>query len=116
MTLSVGLILIKKHEIGRICPRPPDSNQFMTPDLSDKNVHLGFIFNNSFTRLENHILLIFKRFLFEDRKGKFIVNLYGFILEVFDAYTKDRIPGCKQKGKPNGHFQKWNTTSDVRPP
>ena len=49
---------------------------------------------SSFMTLENQILLVFKRFLFENRKGKFIVNLYGFILEVFNAYTKDRIPGC----------------------
>ena len=29
-------------------------------------------------KLENHILLAFKRFLFENRKETFIVNLNGF--------------------------------------
>ena len=48
------------------------------PDLSDENVHLSFISNNSSMSLENHILLAFKRFHFENRKEKFIVNLNGF--------------------------------------
>ena len=62
-------------------------NNMYLPDLSDENVHLGFISNISSMRLENHILLAFKRFLFENRKEKFIVNRNGF-WEVFNAYTK----------------------------
>ena len=53
-------------------------NNLYLPGLSDENVHLGFISNNSSMQLENHILLAFKRFLFENRKEKFIVNPNGF--------------------------------------
>ena len=54
-------------------------NNLYLPDLSDENVHLGFISSNSSTmRLENHILFAFEQFLFENRKEKFIVNLNGF--------------------------------------
>ena len=45
-------------------------NNLYLPGLSNENVHLGFISNNSSMRLENHILLVFKRFLFENRTGK----------------------------------------------
>ena len=54
-------------------------------DLSDENVHLGFISNNFSMRLENHILLAFERFLFENRKE----NESEWILEIFNAYTKE---------------------------
>ena len=53
------------------------NNQYL-PGLSEENVHLGFISNNSSMRLENHILLAFKQFLFDNQKEKFIVNLNGF--------------------------------------
>ena len=35
-------------------------NNMYLPHLSDENVHLGFISNNSSMRSENHILLAFK--------------------------------------------------------
>ena len=63
-------------------------NKLYLPDLSDENVHLGFISNNSSMRLENHILLAFKRFLFENRKEKVHCEP-EWMLEVFNAYTKD---------------------------
>ena len=53
-------------------------NTLYLPNLSDENVLLGFISKNSSLRLENHILLAFKRFIFENRKEKFIVDLNGF--------------------------------------
>ena len=71
-------------------------NNMYLPDLSDENVHLGFISNNSSMRLENHILLAFKRFLFENRKEKFIVNLNGFWKYLMHI-QKVEIPDGKQK-------------------
>ena len=45
---------------------PHVRNNLYLSDLSEENVHLGFISNNSSMRLENHILLAFKRFLFKN--------------------------------------------------
>ena len=53
-------------------------NNLYLPGLSDENVYLGFISDDSSMQLENHIFLAFKRFLFENRKENFVVNLNGF--------------------------------------
>ena len=94
-------------------------NKLCLPDLSDDNVHLGFISYNSSMRLENHILLAFKLFLFENRKEKFIVNLNGFC-NGWNGYLmqmqKIEFQTASKNGKLKGHFQTWNTISDVGPP
>ena len=58
-------------------------NNLYLPDMGDENVHLGFISNNSSMVLENHILLVFK-----ESKGEVCCGS-EWILEVFNAYTKD---------------------------
>ena len=65
--------------------------------------------------LENHILLAFKQFLFEIRKEKFIVNLNGF-WKYLMRIQKIEFQIASKNGKLRGHFQKWNTISDVEPP
>ena len=90
-------------------------NNLYLPGLSDENVHLGLISNNSSMRLENHILLAFKRFLFENQKEKFIVNLNGFWKYLMHI-QKIEFQIASKNGKLRGHFQKWNTISDVGPP
>ena len=87
-------------------------NSMYLSDLRDENVHHGFISNNSFMRLENHTLLAFKRFLFENRKEKFIVNLNGFWKYLMHI-QKVEFQIASKNGKLKGCFQKWNTTSDV---
>ena len=66
-------------------------------------------------RLENHILLAFKRFLFENRKEKFIVNLNGFWKYLMHI-QKVEFQIASKNGKLKGYFQKWNTINDVGPP
>ena len=90
-------------------------NNLYLPGLSDENVHLGFISNNSSVRLENHISLAFKRFLFENRKNRFTVNLNGFWKYLMQI-QKTEFQIASKNGKLRGHFQKWNTISDVGPP
>ena len=90
-------------------------NNMYLLDLNDKNVHLGFIYNNSCMRLENHILLAFKRFLLENQKEKFIVNLNGFWKYLMHI-QKVEFQIASKNGKLKGHFQKWITIRDVGPP
>ena len=84
------------------------------PHLSDENVHLGFISNDSSMRLENYIFLAFKQFLFENRKEKFIVNLNGFWKYLMHT-QKIEFQIASKNGKLKGYFQTWNTISDVGP-
>ena len=81
-------------------------NNLCLPNLSDKNVHLGFISKNSSLRLENHILLAFKRFLFENRKENFIVGLNGFWKYLMHI-QKIEFQIASKNGKLRDHFQKW---------
>ena len=90
-------------------------NNLYLPDLSDENVHLSFISDNSSMTLENDILLAFKRFLFENRKEKFIVNLNGFWKYLIHI-QKTEFQIVSKNGKLRGHFQKWHTISSVGPP
>ena len=60
-------------------------------------------------------LLAFKRFVFENRKEKFIVNLNGFWKHSMHM-QKIEFQIASKNGKLRGHLQKWNTISDVGPP
>ena len=65
--------------------------------------------------LENHILLAFKQFRFENRKEKFIVNpneFWKYLMHI----QKIELQITSKNRKLRGHFQKWNTISDVEPP
>ena len=81
-------------------------NNLYLPDLSDENVHLGFISNNSSMTLENYILLAFKRFIFENRKEKFIVNLNGFWKYLMHIQKIEFQIASKNGILKKGHFQK----------
>ena len=85
-------------------------NNLYLPDLSDENVYLGFISNNSPMKLENHILLAFKRFLFENRREKFVVNPNGFWKSLMHI-QKIEFQIASRNGKLKGYSQKWNTIS-----
>ena len=61
--------------------------------------------NNSSMRLENHILLAFIQFLFENRKEKFIVDLNGFWKYLMHM-QKIEFQIANKNDKLKGHFQK----------
>ena len=48
------------------------------PNLNAKNRIFGFINNDSFSVVENHILLLYKRYIYDCRLNKRSANFLGF--------------------------------------
>ena len=76
------------------------------PNLNAKNRIFGFIDNDSFSVVENHILLLYKRYIYDRRLNKRSTNFLGFenlisiIKQIEEKISRKRNTMAK-------HFQKW---------
>ena len=80
------------------------------PNLDAKNRIFGFIDNDSFSVVENHILLLYKRYIYDCRLNKRSTNFLGFenlisiIKQIEEKVSRKRNTMAK-------HFQKWEPIS-----
>ena len=80
------------------------------PNLYVKNCIFGFIDNYSFSVVENHILLLYKRHIYDCRLNKRLTNFLGFknliniIRQIEEKISRKRNTMAK-------HFQKWESIS-----
>ena len=92
-----------------------DIKQFLSPylapsNLDAKNCIFGFIDNDSFSVVENHILLLYKRYIYDCRLNKRSTNFLGFknlisvIRQIEEQISRKRNTMAK-------HFQKWEPIS-----
>ena len=78
------------------------------PNLDAKNCIFGFINNDSFSVVENHILLLYKRYVYGCRLNKRSTNFLGFrklisiIKQIEEKISRKRNTRAK-------HFQKWES-------
>ena len=80
------------------------------PHLNAKNCIFGFIGNDSFSVVENHILLLYKRYVYDCRLNKRSTNFLGFknlisiIRQIEEKISRKRNTMVK-------NFQKWEPIS-----
>ena len=82
-----------------------------TSPLCKRNCIFGFIDNDSFSVVENHILLLYKRYIYDCRLNKRSTNFLDFknlisivIMEIEEKISRKRNTMAK-------HFQKWEPIS-----
>ena len=84
------------------------------PNLTEKLIFLGFLDNQSNSVIINHLILLFKKFLYESRENKFKVNVTSFQFYVSYIYEiENKI--AKKLGKIETHLCKWQTIADLLP-
>ena len=110
-----------------LCNREPESilhklwksvqhwckNYISLPHLTPKLVLLGELdSSNSEFVLENHLILLFKRFVYRSR-----VNTSGFNFLAFEYHIryvlKIEQKTASEKGKLSVHFDKWEPVNDL---
>ena len=79
------------------------------PNLTEKfKIFLGFLDNQSNSVIINHLILLFKRFLHENRENKFKVNETSFQFHVSYIYEiENKI--AKKRRKIEAHLRIWET-------
>ena len=86
----------------------------MLPNLTEKLIFLGFLDNQSNSVIINHLILLFKKFLYENRGNRFKINVTSF--QVYVAYVyeiENKI--AKKRRKIEAHLRKWETIADLLP-
>ena len=86
----------------------------MLPNLTEKLIFLGFLDNQSNRVIINHLILLFKKFLSENRGNRFKINVTSF--QVYVAYVyeiENKID--KKHRKIEAHLCKWETIADLLP-
>ena len=84
------------------------------PDLTVMNALLGFLLNGTTNRLTcnliNHILLIFKRCLFEWRSASSTPSIF-YIVQKIKKIKQVEFEIAQNNDKLNFHFKKWDPIS-----
>ena len=81
-------------------------------DLSERTIKLGFIDVESFSTTENHILLLFKQYIYISRIHGKSINLIGFKLFLKDVVRiEEKI--AHNKDILNLHHRKWEVVRKV---
>ena len=60
----------------------------MLPNLTEKLIFLGFLDNQSNSVIINHLILLFKKFLYDNRENRFKINVTSFQFHVACVRTK----------------------------
>ena len=82
----------------------------MLPNLTEKLIFLGFLDNQSNSVIINHLILLSKKFLYENRENRFT------LFQVYVAYVyeiENKI--AKKHRKIEAHLCKWETIADLLP-
>ena len=80
------------------------------PNFDAKNCIFDLLDNDSFSIIENHILLLYKRYIYDCRLNKRSTNILGFkslisiIRQIEEKISRKRNTKVK-------HFQKWEPIS-----
>ena len=86
----------------------------MLPNLTEKLIFLGFLDNQSNSVIINHLILLFKKFLYENRGNRFKINVTSF--QVYVAYVYEiENKMAKKCQKIEAHLRKWETIADLLP-
>ena len=83
----------------------------MLSNLTEKLIFLGFLDNQSNSVIINHLILLFKKFLYENRKNRFKINVTSFQFHVYEIENKI----VKKRRKIEAHLRKWETIADLLP-
>ena len=86
----------------------------MIPNLTEKLIFLGFLDNQLNSVIINQLILLFKKFLYENRGNRFKINVTSFQFYVAHVYEiENKI--AKKRRKIEAHFRKWGTIADLLP-
>ena len=89
-------------------------SSLMLPNLTEKLIFLGFLDNQSNSVIINHLILLFKKFLYENRGNRFKINVTSF--QVYVAYVYEiENKMAKKCQKIEAHLRKWETIADLLP-
>ena len=86
----------------------------MLQNLTEKLVFLGFLDNQSNSVIINHLILLFKKFLHENRENRFKINARSFQFHVAYVYEIENKT-AKRRRKIEAHLHKWETIADLLP-
>ena len=89
-------------------------SSLMLPNLTEKLIFLGFLDNQSISVIINHLILLFKKFIYENRGNRFKISVTSF--QVYVAYVyeiEDKI--AKKRQKIEALLRKWETIADLLP-
>ena len=87
-------------------------SSLMLPNLTEKLIFLGFLDNQSNSVII--LILLFKKFLYENRGTWFKINVTPF--QVYVAYVyeiENKI--AKKRRNIEAHLRKWETIADLLP-
>ena len=86
----------------------------MIPNLTQKLIFLGFLDKQSNSVIINHLILLFKKFLYDNRGNRFKINVtsfQGYVTYVYE--TENKI--AKKRRKTEAQLRKWETIADLLP-
>ena len=89
-------------------------SSLMPPNLTEKLIFLGFLDNQSISVIINHLILLFKKFIYENRGNRFKISVTSFQVHVAYVYEiENKI--AKKRQKIEALLRKWETIADLLP-
>ena len=84
----------------------------MLPNLTEKLIFLRSLDNQSNSVIINHLILLLKKFLYENRENMFKINVTSFQFYVAYVYEiENKI--AKKHRKIEAHLRKWEMIADL---